>query len=110
MLDKQNFEEHLKGQLFNNWLGKLTPYALRKQTPGVLSGDNGQIILQKKTTYPHQKVLTPYLDNAFLKIHSWGAWAVQQVEHPTLDFGSDHDSKVVGWSPLQGSELSVEPA
>ena len=34
----------------------------------------------------------------------------QSVEHPTLDFGSGHDSRVVGLSPISGSALSVEPA
>ena len=28
-----------------------------------------------------------------------GTWVAQSVEHQTLDFGSDHDPKVVGWSP-----------
>ena len=36
-----------------------------------------------------------------------GAWS---VEHPTLDFGSDHDPRVVGSSPTLGFMLSEEPA
>ena len=27
----------------------------------------------------------------------------QSVEHPTLDFGSGHDLRVLGWSPESGS-------
>ena len=32
------------------------------------------------------------------------------VEHPTLDFGSDHDPSVMGPSPAWGSTLSMKPA
>ena len=39
-----------------------------------------------------------------------GAWAAQSVEHPTLDFSSGHDPRVVGSSPTSGSVLSMEPA
>ena len=35
---------------------------------------------------------------------------VQSVEHSTLDFGSGHDSRVMGWSPMWDSTLSMEPA
>ena len=38
------------------------------------------------------------------------AWGAQSVEHPTLDFSSGHDARVVGSSPVPGSALSVEPA
>ena len=31
------------------------------------------------------------------------------VECPTLDFGSDHDPRIVGLSPTLGSALSMEP-
>ena len=34
----------------------------------------------------------------------------QSVEHPTLDFGSGHDPRVVGSSPKLGSMLSMKPA
>ena len=34
----------------------------------------------------------------------------QLVEHLTLDFGSGHDPRVMGSSPMSGSMLSVEPA
>ena len=34
----------------------------------------------------------------------------QSVEHPTLDFSSGHDPKVMGLSPTSGSVLGVEPA
>ena len=37
-----------------------------------------------------------------------GAWVVQSVERPTLDFGSGHDPRVAGSSPASGSTL--EPA
>ena len=39
-----------------------------------------------------------------------GAWVAQLVERPTSDFGSGHDPRVVGLSPVSGSALSVEPA
>ena len=34
----------------------------------------------------------------------------QSVKHPTLDFGSGHDLRVVGSSPTSGSVLSAESA
>ena len=34
----------------------------------------------------------------------------QSVEHPTLDFGSVHDPRVMGSSPALGPVLSMEPA
>jgi len=34
----------------------------------------------------------------------------QSVERPTLDFGSDHDLRVLESSPASGSALSVESA
>ena len=35
----------------------------------------------------------------------------QSIERPTPDFGLGHDpTRVVGLSPVSGSELSVEPA
>ena len=40
-------------------------------------------------------------------------WVAQLVEHLTLDFGSDHDLRVLGWSPeegLQGICLSIYPS
>ena len=37
-------------------------------------------------------------------------WVAQLAEHPTLDFASGHDPRVVGSSPVSGSVLSVEPA
>ena len=39
-----------------------------------------------------------------------GAWLVQLVEHPALDFSSGHDPRVVGWSPTLGSTVSMESA
>ena len=44
------------------------------------------------------------------KTNSWGAWLAQSVKCLTLDFGSDHDLRVVRLSPASGSVLSVEPA
>ena len=40
----------------------------------------------------------------------WGSWVAHSGERPALDFGSDHDSRVVGLRPALGSVLSVEPA
>ena len=37
-------------------------------------------------------------------------WADQSVKHPTLDFGSGHDFRVVRLSPMLGSVLGMEPA
>ena len=34
----------------------------------------------------------------------------QSVAHLTLDFGSGHDSRVAGLSPMSGSALSMEPS
>ena len=31
-----------------------------------------------------------------------GIWVTQTVEHLTLDFGSDHDLRVLGLSPATG--------
>ena len=36
-----------------------------------------------------------------------GAWVAQSGEHPTLDFGSGHDPRVVGSSPTSGSRLAA---
>ena len=38
-----------------------------------------------------------------------GTWVAQQVKHPTLDFGSGHDLKVIRSSSALSSELGVEP-
>ena len=34
----------------------------------------------------------------------------QLSKHPTLDFGSGHDLRVVRSSPASGSKLGVDPA
>ena len=34
-------------------------------------------------------------DLLILKEKSWGNWVAQSVEHPTLDFGSGHDLRVL---------------
>ena len=39
-----------------------------------------------------------------------GAWVSQLVECLTLDFGSDHDLRVLGSSPALGSVLDGESA
>ena len=44
------------------------------------------------------------------KINPMRAWVVQLVKHPTLDFGSGHDLRVVRLIPKSDSMLSVEPA
>ena len=46
----------------------------------------------------------------FLKIEwiSWGTWVAQLFKHPTLDFGSGHDLRIVGSSPMSGSALGKE--
>ena len=41
---------------------------------------------------------------------SRGAWVAQSVERQTLDFGSGHDPRVVGSSPMLGSSLNMDPA
>ena len=38
------------------------------------------------------------------------AWVAQLVECLAIDFGSGHDPRVVGSSPVLGSALNVEPA
>ena len=40
---------------------------------------------------------------------NWGTWVAQLVGHPPLDFGSGHDPRVVGSSPMLGSALGMEP-
>lgn len=40
----------------------------------------------------------------------WGTWVAQSVEHPTLDFCSGHDRRVMGSSPVPGSVLNMESA
>ena len=44
------------------------------------------------------------------KKETWGTWMAQSVEHPTLDFGSGHDLRVLGSSPTSNSMLSGESA
>ena len=43
-------------------------------------------------------------------MHFWGTWMAHLVEHPTFDFSSGHDLRVVGLSPTPSSALSMEPA
>ena len=42
--------------------------------------------------------------------NSRGTWVAQLVKHPTLDFGSGHDLRVLGSSPISGPMLSRESA
>ena len=51
-----------------------------------------------------------YAQNGILFIKLRGAWVAQLVEHLTLDFGSGHDLRVMGSSPVLGSVLSVQTA
>ena len=39
----------------------------------------------------------------------WSAWVAQLVKHPTLDFTSGLDLRVMGSSPVLGSTLGMEP-
>ena len=45
-----------------------------------------------------------------VKVYTGSAWVAQLVEHPTLDFSSGHDLRVVGSSPESGSMLSRKAA
>ena len=38
----------------------------------------------------------------------WGTWVAQLVKHLTLDYGSGHDLRILGWSPVAGSMLREE--
>ena len=49
----------------------------------------------------------------FLKLYfggGGGAWVVQLVKPPNLDFGSGHDLVIMRLNPVLGSVLGVEPA
>ena len=39
-----------------------------------------------------------------------GRLVAQLVKHPTIDFDSSHDLRVVRWSPASDSMLRMEPA
>lgn len=41
---------------------------------------------------------------------SGAPWVTQPVGCPTLDFGSDHDPRVMGLNSMLGCMLNVEPA
>jgi len=43
-------------------------------------------------------------------LRSWGAWVAQLVKHPTLDFSSVHDLRVVRSSPVSSSMRHMESA
>ena len=45
-----------------------------------------------------------------LNFHDRGSWVVQSVERLNLDFGSGHDPRVGGLSPMSRSMLSMESA
>ena len=42
--------------------------------------------------------------------HYRGTWVAQSIKHSTLGFGSGHDLKVLGWSPVASSSLRAESA
>lgn len=47
--------------------------------------------------------------DTFLKVDcGWGTWAAPLVEHPTLDFQSDHDHRVMRSSPHVGLYTECE--
>lgn len=46
----------------------------------------------------------------YSKIINEGCWVDHLVEHPTLSFDLGHVPKVMGWSPMLDSILSMEPA
>ena len=48
----------------------------------------------------------PHINNGVIR----GPWEARSVEHPALDFGSDHDSRVMGLSPVWDSAQSMELA
>ena len=52
------------------------------------------------------KVTVPAKGNRLVR----GAWVAQSVKHPTFDFCSGHDLRVMGSSPTSGSALGVDPA
>ena len=61
--------------------------------------------LLRLTLIPH------LLMNSFKVNRFWGTWVAQlDKHHLTLDFGSGHNPRVVGLSPVLGSELSMDPA
>ena len=43
------------------------------------------------------KTLWRFLKKLKIELH-WGAWVAQSFEHPTLDFSSGHDLRVLGSS------------
>lgn len=43
-----------------------------------------------------------------LKLEKRGAWGAQWVKYPTLVFSSDHDFRVMSWSPPSGSMLRMK--
>ena len=47
---------------------------------------------------------------SFIKFLKGGAWVAKSVKHPTLDFGSGHDIRIMRSSPTSGSALGMESA
>ena len=54
--------------------------------------------------------VSTFLHYSLKNIKIWGAWVAQSVECPTLDFSSAHGFMVMGWSPMSGFVLNMEPA
>ena len=53
--------------------------------------------------------MTKYVKYCYNSTTNRDDWVAQLVEHPTLDFSSGHDPRVMGSSPVSGSTLNVEP-
>ena len=51
-------------------------------------------------------VRNPLLFLIFKTVLAGGTWPAQSVKHLTLDFGSGHEPRVVGWSPMSDSAWS----
>lgn len=49
-------------------------------------------------------ISTPALKKSSFGVSGWLSW----FERSTLDFSSDHNLRVMGWSPTLGFVLSVE--
>ena len=56
------------------------------------------------------KFRTNIINIFFFKATDWDTWVPESVELPTLDFGSDHDLRVMRSSLVLGSIVSAESA
>ena len=67
--------------------------------------------LRKRHRHPCYKTQQNFLNKAYIKMkESRCTWVAQSVEQITLDFSSHHDPRVVGWSSVSSSTLSMESA